>query len=159
MAIVSAGLLMCRRQGGTLEFFLVHPGGPFYARKDTGVWSIPKGLPEETEDLETTARREFQEETGIVPQGPFHALGSARLKSGKIIHAWAFIGAWNPADGIVSNTFELEWPPSSGKRIVVPENDRAGWFTFEAGARIIKEQQLPFLERARELFSSARIYE
>jgi len=152
MAIVSAGLLMCRVQGAVLEFFLVHPGGPFYARKDAGVWSIPKGLPEDGEDLDATARREFEEETGIVPEGPFHPLGTARMKSGKTIHAWAFVGAWNPADGIVSNTFELEWPPRSGKHITVPENDRAGWFTFDEAIKFIKEQQVPFLERAQALF-------
>jgi len=143
---------MCRVQGAVLEFFLVHPGGPFYARKDAGVWSIPKGLPEDGEDLDATARREFEEETGIVPEGPFHPLGTARMKSGKTIHAWAFVGAWNPADGIVSNTFELEWPPRSGKHITVPENDRAGWFTFDEAIKFIKEQQVPFLERAQALF-------
>jgi predicted NUDIX family NTP pyrophosphohydrolase len=143
---------MCRHHGGTLEFFLVHPGGPFYARKDAGVWSIPKGLPEDGEDLEAAAQREFKEETGIVPKGPFYSIGTTRLKSGKTIHAWAFLGAWNPAEGIVSNTFELEWPPRSGKWIMVAENDRAGWFSFDAAAKLIREQQVPFLERARTLF-------
>jgi predicted NUDIX family NTP pyrophosphohydrolase len=157
MGVVSAGLLMCRfrNTGSDVEFFLVHPGGPFYARKDAGVWSIPKGLPENDEALEDAARREFEEETGIVPRGPFHSLGTAKLKSGKTIHAWAFLGAWNPEDGIVSNTFELEWPPRSGKRIMVPENDRAGWFTFDAAVKLIKEQQVPFLERARTLFQKS----
>lgn len=144
---------MCRRHAGVLEFFLVHPGGPFYARKDAGVWSIPKGLPEDGEALEATAAREFFEETGIQPQGPYHALGSIRLKSGKTVHAWAFLGGWNPADGITCNNFELEWPRASGKRIQVPEVDKAAWLTFDDAVKLIKEQQIPFLERARELLA------
>lgn len=143
---------MCRRHGGALEFFLVHPGGPYYVRKDAGVWSIPKGLPEADEDLEVAAQREFFEETGIQPGAPYHALGTVRLKSGKTIYAWAFLGTWNPADGITSNTFSLEWPPASGKHIEVAEVDRAAWLSFDEASRLIKAQQIPFLERARDFY-------
>lgn len=152
MPLQSAGLLMCRKQGKGLEFFLIHPGGPFFSRKNEGAWSIPKGMPEADEDLLVTAQREFFEETGITPIAPFQSLGSARLKSGKIMHAWSFLGKWDAAQGIVSNLIELPWPPRSGKFISIPEADRAEWMDFDKAAIMINPGQLPFLERARSTY-------
>src|SRR5688572_26006131 len=137
MSLHSAGLLMCRVNNDLLEYFLVHPGGPFYTKKEEGVWSIPKGIPEQDEELLDAARREFQEETGIVPMPPFHSIGTAKLKSGKTIHAWTFEGSWDPSQGIVSNTFPLEWPPKSRKTIQVPENDRAEWMLKERAEKML----------------------
>jgi predicted NUDIX family NTP pyrophosphohydrolase len=148
MAQLSAGLLMIRDNGDEHEFFLVHPGGPFYAKKDDGVWTIPKGLTEPHEDLLASARREFTEETGIVPHGELNPLGSVKLKSGKIVHAWMFRGEWNEEEGIHSNTFPLEWPPRSGNFIDVPEADRGGWFRYEDALKKINAGQQPLLTRA-----------
>jgi predicted NUDIX family NTP pyrophosphohydrolase len=149
---LSAGLLMCRNTPSqSFEFFLVHPGGPYFKNKDEGVWSIPKGLPDGEEDILLTAQREFQEETGLKPEPPFYELGSIRQKGGKVVHAWAFLGEWNPDEGITCNTFKLEWPPRSGKFQEFPEMDKACWMTYpEASKRIIAEQ-IPLLSRAREL--------
>ena len=155
--ILSAGLLMYRIVKSEFEFFLIHPGGPFYKSKNEGVWSISKGLPDEGEDLLLAAQREFLEETGIAPSPPFIPLGTARTKSGKLIHAWAFSGNWNPADGIKSNTFSLEWPPRSGNRIDVPEADRANWFSYEEAALLINIQQRIFLDRLVELKETQQI--
>ncbi|RAW01409.1 NUDIX domain-containing protein [Pseudochryseolinea flava] len=153
MPELSAGLVMCRKVNGALEFFLVHPGGPFYAKKNEGVWSIPKGMPDNGEALLDAALREFEEETGIVPHKPFKALKPVRMKSGKVVHAWTFLGKWDPAAGIVCNTFELEWPPHSGKKINVPENDRAGWFSLEKAKEMIRPAQIPLLEEALQSWS------
>ena len=153
MPLQSAGLLMCRTQNEKLEFFLVHPGGPFYARKNEGVWSIPKGMPEINEELQETALREFFEETGIKPHPPFHSLGSSKLKSGKVIYAWSFLGTWDPSQGIVSNQIDIEWPPGTGKFISIPEADRAEWMDFDKATAMINPKQVPFLERARLLYS------
>jgi predicted NUDIX family NTP pyrophosphohydrolase len=152
MPLQSAGLLMCRKQNERLEFFLVHPGGPFYVRKNEGVWSIPKGLPEINEELQATGLREFFEETGIEPHPPFHSLGSSKLKSGKVIYAWSFLGTWDPSQGIVSNRIEIEWPPRSGKVISIPEVDQAEWMDFDKAIVMINPRQVPFLERARLLY-------
>jgi predicted NUDIX family NTP pyrophosphohydrolase len=152
MSLLSAGLVMCRMTPEGLEYFLVHPGGPFYTKKNEGVWSIPKGVPNDDEELLDAARREFLEETGIVPAPPFYSLGTTKLKSGKIIHAWAFEGTWNPADGIISNTFLLEWPPKSKKFIDVPENDRAEWMPREKAQRMINPAQVVLLDRTAEIF-------
>jgi predicted NUDIX family NTP pyrophosphohydrolase len=149
---VAAGLLMCRLSAGMLEFFLVHPGGPFYKSRDTGVWSIPKGLPENGEDLLTTAQREFFEETGISASPPFHALGSIQQKGGKVVHAWTFKGNWDPASGIQCNTFSMEWPPHSGKQAEFPEIDSAKWMTFSQAAEMILPAQLPLVERATNIY-------
>src|SRR5829696_7412301 len=119
----AAGLLVYRRTGGGLEVFLVHPGGPFYARKDDGVWSIPKGLFDADEDPLAPARREFEEETGQKIAGDFFELKPITQKGGKIVYAWA-VEANVDADDIVSNTFDLEWPPKSGKMQEFPEVDR-----------------------------------
>src|SRR5262245_39570327 len=125
MAQVSAGLLVYRRRPGGIQVLLVHPGGPFWEKKDLGAWTIPKGQPEPDEDLLATARREFKEEMGIdPPAGPMHPLAPVKQKAGKIVHAWAVEGDLDTSR-IVSNTIELEWPPRSGRRITVPEIDRA----------------------------------
>ncbi len=142
---------MYRRQARGWEFFLVHPGGPYFRHKDAGSWSIPKGLIDVEEQLLNAAIREFQEETGILPRPPFHELGSVKQKGGKRVHAWAFQGEWDPSQGLQSNTFELEWPPRSGKRQEFPEIDRAGWFRPEQAEVKILEAQIPLLQRALEL--------
>ena len=147
MAAISAGLLMCRVRG-ELNFFLVHPGGPFIKNKSDGVWTIPKGLVDENEDRLAAARREFIEETGITPNGPYHPIGSTVMKSGKQVFAWAFAGKWDEATGITSNTFELTWPPRSGKTILVPEADQGRWMTYPEALRHIHPSQKVFLDRA-----------
>src|SRR5688572_25339334 len=112
MPRVSAGLLMYRRRGDTLEVLLVHPGGPFWANKDLGAWTIPKGEVDEGEEELQTARREFEEETGLRPEGAVRPLGSVKQKGGKLVHAWAFEGDCDPA-AVHSNTFRVQWPPGS----------------------------------------------
>lgn len=144
----SAGLLMCRITT-EVEYFLVHPGGPFFKNKDLGVWSIPKGLPNANEELLDTAMREFQEETGITPLPPFRSLGSIQQKGGKIVHCWSFLGEWDPANGIVCNTFEMEWPPKSGRYQKFPEQDKAEWMNFPKAIKYINPAQILLLERAQ----------
>jgi len=134
-AQTSAGLLLYRGSGGETEVLLVHPGGPFWARKDAGAWSIPKGSPDAGEDLLAAARREFHEETGFTPEGEFRPLGAFKQPSGKIVHAWAVEGDCDPSK-LVSNLFEMEWPPKSRKRARFPEIDRAGW--FQGGEALVK---------------------
>ncbi|MGQ9662664.1 MAG: NUDIX domain-containing protein [Kiritimatiellia bacterium] len=152
----SAGLLMYRFRGEILEVFLVHPGGPLYAKKDIGVWSIPKGLVEAGEDLQQTAVREFVEETGIRPQGTLLPLGSVVQRSGKLVHAWAFEGEWEQSQGIRSNLFEMEWPPRSGKRVSFPEVDRAAFFpASEAKEKILPAQRI-FIDRLEEILARAK---
>jgi predicted NUDIX family NTP pyrophosphohydrolase len=145
---------MCRKKKNELEFFLVHPGGPFYAKKNDGVWSIPKGEPETEEDFLSTAQREFFEETGIKPKGPFYELGTIRQKSGKVVYAWTFLGEWDPDEGIASNLFKIEWPPNSKKFIDIPEVDRAAWMNLDEAAKSIHPQQAPFLTRAKEIYQN-----
>jgi len=150
MALLSAGLLPVRVREGELEFFLVHPGGPFFRKKDDGAWSLPKGLVAEGEEPLAAAQRELIEETGFaLPPGPYHALGRIR-QSNKWVEAWAVLADFDPAK-LVSNTFEIEWPPRSGKRASFPEVDRAGWFDFSAASQKILAAQRPFLERAQAL--------
>ncbi|MEJ8813191.1 NUDIX domain-containing protein [Variovorax ureilyticus] len=151
MATRSAGLLMYRRMHGSLEVLLVHPGGPFWAKKDEGAWSIPKGeYDSATEDALAAAKREFTEETGFHP-GPMHrSLGESRMRSGKLIAAWAFEGDCDPA-AMVSNTFELEWPPRSGRYARFPEADRAAWFTAGEAVRRVHPAQRVFIERLDHL--------
>lgn len=144
---------MYRSVNNEPEYFLVHPGGPFWAKKNEGAWSIPKGLTESAEELLDAAKREFKEETGIEPIEPFLSLGSVKLKSGKVIHAWAFAGTWDPADGITSNHINIEWPPRSGKFISIPEADRGEWMSFEKASMMIHAGQLPLLVRARQLLT------
>jgi predicted NUDIX family NTP pyrophosphohydrolase len=153
---IAAGLLMCRVFENTLQFFLVHPGGPFFKNKDDGVWSIPKGIPESAEtELLHVAIREFEEETGIKPAGKeFIPIGYVKQKGGKVVHAWAFIGAWEASSGIASNTFSLEWPPKSGKFQEFPEMDRADWFSYEEAFTKINPSQILFLDRAKDHFTT-----
>jgi predicted NUDIX family NTP pyrophosphohydrolase len=148
----SAGILLHRRNdGGELEVLLVHPGGPFWAKKDAGAWSIPKGEHGDDEDPLTAARREFEEELGTaLPPGRTQELGEVRQKGGKLVTAWAVAGDLDP-QRIVSNTFELEWPPRSGRRQEFPEVDRAGWFTLAQAREKLLAAQLPLLERIAEL--------
>jgi predicted NUDIX family NTP pyrophosphohydrolase len=149
----SAALTMFRRLGATPEVLLVHPGGPYWAKKDKGAWTIPKGEYEPNEDALDAARREFQEETGFPATGEFFALGSVQQKSGKIVTAWAFEGDCDP-DQLASNTCEIEWPPRSGRRIEIPEVDRGRWFSFEEARQYIREEQRPLLDHLRELLES-----
>ena len=142
----SAGLLMLRRRTTELEVFLVHPGGPFWSKKDEGAWTLPKGEYEVDEEPLAAARREFQEETGFCAHGPFIELGSVRQKSGKVVFAWAFEGDCDPAQ-LVSNTCEIEWPPRSGKRIEIPEVDRGAWFSPAQAAISLREEQRLLLPR------------
>ena len=145
----SAGLLLYRRRQGVLEVFLVHPGGPFWAGKDGGAWSIPKGEYSPAEDPLAAARREFQEETGLTAAGEFLPLTPLRQPSGKMIHAWAVAGECD-ATAIRSNTFSLEWPPRSGRRQDFPEVDRAAWFTLDAAREKIIKGQAGFLEELQQ---------
>jgi predicted NUDIX family NTP pyrophosphohydrolase len=146
MPKVSAGLLLWRRRGGAVEAFLVHPGGPFWARKDEGAWSIPKGEAEPGEDLLTRARQEFTEETGVTAEGNFVALAPVKQKGGKLVHAWAVEGDCD-AEAIRSNTFTLEWPPRSGRMREFPEIDRAAWFALDEARRRILASQVPVLDQ------------
>jgi predicted NUDIX family NTP pyrophosphohydrolase len=146
-ANISAGLLMYRNVQEP-EFFLVHPGGPFFKTKELGVWSIPKGLPDGSEDLLATAQREFKEETGLTPVPPYHPLGTIKQKGGKIVHAWAFAGEWDPVRGITCNSFKIEWPPRSGRFQEFPEQDKAAWMNLEQARSHIIPEQIPFLEQA-----------
>lgn len=143
---VSAGLLLYRRTPAGLEVFLAHPGGPFWRQRDAGAWTIPKGVVEEGEDLLDAARREFEEETGIVPTGTFTSLGSIRQKAGKVVHAWAWEGEADPA-AIRSNTMRTEWPRGSGRWITFPEVDRCAWFDLTAARERINPAQAELLER------------
>ncbi len=142
----SAGLLMYRRRNGQVEVFLVHPGGPFWAKKDMGAWSICKGEYAESELPLEAAKREFQEETGFTAQGSFLELGVVQQASGKLVTAWAFEGDCDPSK-LVSNHCQVEWPPRSGRMIEIPEVDRGGWFSIEAARERILKAQEPFLDR------------
>ena len=136
---------MYRWSAHRLQVLLVHPGGPYWAKRDKGAWSLPKGEIERTDQPLETAQREFQEETGIAPQPPFMSLGSIKLASGKRVHGWAFEGDCDP-QSIRSNTFTLEWPPRSGKRQVFPEIDRAAWFEIKVAKDKINPGQIAFLD-------------
>lgn len=153
---ISAGLLMFRRGNNHLEVLLAHPGGPFFARKDDGVWTIPKGEAAPGEDLLTRARIEFEEEVGFRPERVLDwiALGWIKQKGGKIVHAWAFEGDLPESFECKSNLFELEWPPRSGKRKMFPEVDRACFFSDEVARRKLKSTQVPFLDRLRDAIKS-----
>jgi predicted NUDIX family NTP pyrophosphohydrolase len=146
MPKLSAGLLMYRRSAGSLELFLVHPGGPFWAKKDEGAWSIPKGLFEEGEDPLVAAKREFQEETGFVPDGRFVKLGEFKQPGGKIIHAWSVEGDCDPSS-LKSNLFSLEWPPRSGVVLQFPEVDRGAWLDPAEALRKIHKGQRAIVEQ------------
>jgi predicted NUDIX family NTP pyrophosphohydrolase len=144
----SAGLLMFRGLNDELEVFLVHPGGPLWARKDEGAWTIPKGEYDEDESPLVAAKREFEEETGFHAVGEFVDLGSIKQKSGKIVTAWAFEGDCDP-NKLISNTCEIEWPPRSGRRIEIPEVDRGRWFNIDEARRYIRAEQEKLLDNLR----------
>jgi predicted NUDIX family NTP pyrophosphohydrolase len=140
----SAGILLFRRTGGQLEVLLVHPGGPYWARKDEGAWTIPKGEYPPHEDALAAAKREFEEETGLPPQGEFLSLGSFAQSKAKTVAVWAVEGDFDPSK-LRSNVFSMEWPPRSGRQQEFPEVDRAEWFAKEAAMRKILKGQLPIL--------------
>lgn len=146
----SAGIIMYSTIDRKLRVLLVHPGGPFWARKDAGAWSIPKGEIEAGEEPLTAAKREFYEELGAkVPDGDFKALGSTKLKSGKVIYAWGITGSFDPKK-IRCNTFEMEWPPKSGKIGTFPEVDMAAWFSFDEACIKINKGQIPLLDKLKD---------
>lgn len=142
----SAGILMYRRDGAALALLLVHPGGPFWAKRDAGAWTIPKGEYADGEEALAAARREFAEETGCVPAGEFLPLGEIRQQGGKTVTAWAVEGAFECAS-LTSNRFEMEWPPKSGRKQSFPEVDRAEWFSPVGARAKILPSQTPFIDR------------
>ena len=150
MSRTSAGLLMYRTKDGNLQVLLAHPGGPFFQNKDEGAWSIPKGEIESDENLLEAAKREFQEEIGATPSGPFIELSPVKQKGGKIVHAWAVEGDCDPS-AIVSNTFTMEWPPRSGKQTEFPEIDRAEFFDVETAKRKINAAQAALIDELEEV--------
>jgi predicted NUDIX family NTP pyrophosphohydrolase len=144
---LSAGILLYRRSAEHLEVLLGHPGGPFFANKDEGHWTVLKGEGEPGEDLEALARREFEEETGhAAPEGEPIPLGEIRQRGGKVVHAWALEGDLDPVEA-TSNTFEMEWPPRSGRTKEFPEIDRVAWFDLAEARTKLKAEQAPFLDR------------
>jgi predicted NUDIX family NTP pyrophosphohydrolase len=145
----SAGLLMYRLSTEEPEVFLVHPGGPIWAKKDKGAWTIPKGEYEPDENPLDAARREFEEETGFQTRGKYIDLGSIKQKSGKIVSAWAIEGNCDP-NQLTSNTCEIEWPPHSGRRLEIPEVDRGRWFSISEAHGYIREEQRELLRRLSE---------
>lgn len=145
MPKLSAGILLYRRHAGTLEVFLVHPGGPFWAKRDEAAWSLPKGLIDPDENPLVAARREFVEETGFDLDGEFADLGKFKLLGGKVLHVFALEGDCDPAK-LKSNLFEMEWPPRSGKKQFFPEIDRGGWFDPNTALKKITKGQRPMLE-------------
>lgn len=148
MPKVSAGLLMCRIRAGELEFLLAHPGGPYFSRRDEGVWTLPKGALNPGESPFVAAKREFREETGVDPKTDhFEPLGEIRQRSGKIVHAWAFFGDCDPS-ALVSNTFEVEWPPRSGATRTFPEVDRIAFYTALTAQKKLIAAQSVFIDRA-----------
>ena len=146
MAAVSAGLLLYRSAQGALQVLLVHPGGPLWAKRDLGAWSIPKGEIEAGEDALAAARREVEEEIGLRAPGPFAPLGSLRQRGGKQVSAWSTPGDFDPS-ALRSAECEIEWPPRSGRRLCIPEVDRAAWFPLDEARRRILPSQAPFLDR------------
>ena len=150
MSTITAGIVMYRLRNDQVEVLLVHPGGPFFKKKDTGAWSIPKGIPEKEEELQQAARREFEEETGLTVKEELWPLGTVRQKSGKILHAWAMKGDLPEGYTLKSNFFEIEWPPRSGKRQQFPETDKAEFMPVETARVRIIPAQAPLLERLVE---------
>ena len=149
MSKVSAGLVMYRMRDGQLEFLLAHPGGSFWKNKDGGAWTIPKGEIHPDEEPLAAALREFQEETGVTPAGNFIPLKPIKQRSGKVVHAWAFEGDCDVSK-IKSNTFQMEWPPKSGRMETCPEIDRAGFFNLPDAQKKIMPAQFPLLEELEE---------
>lgn len=153
MQKVSAGLLMYRMREGELEFLLAHPGGPFWRNRDAGAWTIPKGEIQQGEEPLAAAKREFQEEIGLKPEGKFIELKSVRQKGGKVVHAWAFEGDCDTAK-VCSNSFEMEWPPKSGKFTTCPEVDCAQFFRMAEARQKINPAQVAFLEELSAMAGS-----
>ncbi|HEY4307320.1 MAG TPA: NUDIX domain-containing protein [Gemmatimonadaceae bacterium] len=151
---VSSGILLYRRTKGMLEIFLAHPGGPFWAKRDDGAWTIPKGVVDDGEELLDGARREFREETGIEATGPYESIGSVKQKAGKTVHAWAWEGDADPST-IVSNTTKTEWPRGSGKWLTYPEIDRCAWFDVETARAKINPAQSAFIDRVASLLENS----
>ena len=151
----SAGLLMYRFRAGALEVLLIHPGGPFWTKKDAGAWSIPKGEFDDDEEALTAAKREFVEETGFAWSEPFLELRAVRQAGGTRVFAWAFEGDCDPSR-MVSNSFELEYPPRSGRLVTFPEADRAAWFDLRTARQKMHVGQLPFLDEL-EAANGARL--
>lgn len=149
----SAGLLVYRKKNSLPEFFLVHPGGPFWKNKDIGAWSVPKGEFEDDEQPLKAAIREFEEETGVLMEGNFIELKPVIQKSGKVVYAW---GVEGDVDAFVirSNTFQFEWPPKTGKYIEIPEVDKGGWFSFEEAKEKLISGQVAILEELGEIVNS-----
>ncbi|HYF38107.1 MAG TPA: NUDIX domain-containing protein [Gemmatimonadales bacterium] len=143
---ISAGLLLYRRTAAGLEVFLAHPGGPFWKGRDAGAWTIPKGIAEPGEDLLAAACREFEEETGVHPTGPFVPLGVIRQKAGKLVHAWAWEGNADPTQ-VTSNSMKTEWPRGSGRWLTFPEIDRCAWFTPEEARIKLNTAQTELIDR------------
>lgn len=150
MAKNSAGILLYRRRGEVTEVLLVHPGGPYWAKKDLGAWSVPKGEFAPGEDALVAARREFEEETGFAVDGQFIKLTPVKQSGGKLVQVWAVEGDCE-ASTVRSNTFSMEWPPRSGKEKQFPEIDRAEWFTIEAAKQKILKGQIPFIEELKRI--------
>ena len=148
----SSGLLLFRNVSGRLEVLLVHSGGPFWAKKDDGTWSIPKGEFDDNEDPLSAAKREFEEEAGMSPTGEFIRLEPLRQPGGKLVYAWAVNADFDPAT-LRSNTFSMEWPPNSGRQQEFPEIDQAAWFTSDAAKRKLLKGQVPFLEQLQKLLA------
>jgi predicted NUDIX family NTP pyrophosphohydrolase len=155
MPLRSAGILMYRIRDGAIEVLLAHPGGPFWRRRDDGAWTIPKGEIGAGETPEAAARREFREEIGVEPIGELRPLGAIRQRAGKYVEAFALEGDFDVAL-LASNTFEIEWPPRSGRLATFPEVDRIGWFTLPIAREKILEAQRPLLDRLAALDASAR---
>ena len=151
----AAGLLLYRRHGELLEVFLVHPGGPFWTKKDAGAWSLPKGEIGEDEDPLQAAKREFTEETGFPIEGEFRPLKPIKQPGGKVVQAWAIEAECDPAQ-IRSNVFTMEWPPKSGRTQQFPEVDRAAWFTVVEARKRIIAAQINFLDQLVSVLGSAK---
>ena len=154
MAAKSAGIVVYRRRAGAIEILLVHPGGPFWAKRDSGAWSIPKGEYSDFEEAEAAARREFMEETGWTIEGRLKPLGEVRQKAGKTVTAFATEGDFDPAS-LKSNRFEMEWPPKSDRVASFPEVDRAGWFALAEAREKIIEGQRPLFDRLDALLAGS----
>ena len=152
MPKLSAGILLFRRPPAGIQVMLVHPGGPFWAKKDAGAWSIPKGLADEGEDLLAAAKREFLEETGAAVNGQFLDLGAHKQPSGKTIVAWAHEGDFDPAS-LKSTTFAIEWPPRSGRMAEFPEVDRAAWYSIDEALMKVNMGQRPIIAALAERFA------
>ena len=146
----SAGLVVYRKKEGRLEFLLVHPGGPFWRNKDEGAWTIPKGELGEGEDPLTAAKREFEEELGIIVEGPFVELTPVKQKGGKLVRAWSAEKDCDVSQ-VSSNTFEMEWPPKSGRMSTFPEVDKADFFVMNEARRKVNPAQIPLLQQTAEI--------